>query len=146
MEQENFSENNSEVKRPLFLSVLCILTFISTGFGIMGALFIPAISDIIINVIKQTPDFDELKTAEAFAILQAGWGYYLITFVLYVLSFTGALMMWKLKKNGFHFYALANIALFYLPTAMLGISFNFLTAFFPAIFIGLYALNLKFMK
>jgi hypothetical protein len=133
-------------KRPVFLSVLCILTFVSTGFSILGCLIIPSMADFMIEVAKQTPSYNEAAYRDVILIWRAGWGFYLVLLVLTAFSLTGAILMWNLKKIGFHFYTIANIFIFYLPIMWLGLPFSIGGAFFPAAFIGMYALHLKFMK
>lgn len=143
LEQKN---ENELVKRPTYLSVLCILTFISTGIGCVTSLLTPPLADMMTEFIKISPAYDETLMAEIIRILHAGWVYYLTTFVLTLLSLIGAILMWNLKKIGFHFYALSNLALLFVPTLILGITISWFGIFFSAGFIGLYAFHLKFMS
>jgi hypothetical protein len=142
-------ENNTETgtpKRPTFLTVLCILTFISAGMGSMSALFTPPFSDIMVEFVKMNPAFDETMKPELIILLQAGWSYYLMIFVLSICSLTGAILMWNLKKLGFHFYALSNLGLLFVPMFMLGTAISWGSILFTASFIGMYAIHLKEMK
>lgn len=132
--------------RPQFLTVLCILTFISTGISLLGALIIPVIADAVLSIIKTAPGMDAQTSADAAIVLTAGWAYYMTVFLVTLLALIGAVMMWNLKKNGFHFYTIANIILFCLPIMWLGMPFNIGAAFFPAMFIGFYAMHLKYME
>ena len=100
----------------------------------------------MIDFLKSTPGYDETVMNEAITILQAGWGFYLISFTLGLGSLTGAILMWKLKKIGFHFYALSNIGLLFVPMLMFGMAISWAGIFLTASFILLYATNLKFMK
>jgi hypothetical protein len=145
MEENNITENREQQKRPLLLTVLCILTFISTGLSILSSLLIPMLSNVMVEIFKM-PQFQSEASPQAIMIIQAGWGYYMIILLLTSFSLTGALMMWNLRKNGFHFYTIANIILFYLPILWFNLPFSLAAAFFPAAFIALYAINLKFMK
>lgn len=146
MQTEELMNENEGPKRPTFLSVLCILTFISSGLGSISALLTPLFSDIMIEFLKKTPDFDETAMSETITVLQAGWGFYLVSFVLALCSLIGAILMWKLKKIGFHFYALSNIALLFAPMLMFGMAISWAGIFLTASFIFLYAVNLKFMR
>jgi hypothetical protein len=146
MEENNSIEQSpGNKKRPVLLSVLCVLTFISTGISILSSLVIPMLSDVMIELFKM-PQFAADANPEAIKVIQAGWGYYMIVLLLASVSLTGAIMMWNLRKNGFHFYTIANILLFYLPVLWFGFPFNILAAFFPAAFIALYAIHLKYMR
>lgn len=46
-----------------------------------------------------------------------------VTAVLNALSLAGLVLMWRLRKNGFHCYALSKLALMLLPTLVLGRSY-----------------------
>jgi len=146
METEEITNKNDVPKRPTILSVLCILSFISAGLGSLSALIVPLFSDLMIEFLKNSPNYDETLMEETIMLLQAGWGYYLITFVFAVCSFVGVLFMWKLKKIGFHFYALSNLGLLFAPMLMFDMAISWAGIFLTASFILLYALNLKYMK
>ncbi len=137
---------NGTPKRPTTLSVLCILTFISSGLGCLSALLTPVFSDVMIEFLKSTPDYDEVVMNEAIIILQAGWGFYLISFTLGLGSLAGAVLMWKLKKTGFHFYALSNLGLLFAPMLMFSMAISWAGILLTTSFILLYAVNLKFMR
>ncbi len=74
-------------KRPAFLTVLCILTFIGSGWGIVSAL---AFTDA------------GLKEYASY--------YYWVVILLNLGTLVGALLMWKLKKNGLYLYTLSTLA------------------------------------
>ena len=133
-------------ERPNFLTALCILTFISAGMGSMSALMTPPFSDLLVEFVNINPTFDESVKAEVVAVLTAGWGYHFPIFVLSACSFAGAILMWNLKKVGFHFYALSNLLLLFVPMLILGTVVPFGNILFTASFIGLYAIHLKIMK
>ncbi|MBL7883074.1 MAG: hypothetical protein JNL69_03335 [Bacteroidia bacterium] len=148
MEELNFQENNNgqQTKRPLLLTILCILTFISSGLGIMSALTTPFLADYMIELFNATPGFDKMLTPEAIAVLKAGWFYYLMVTGFTVMSLFGAIYMWKLQKIGFHLYTIANIIIYCLPSIIVGLPFHMIGLIFPGMFVALYTLNLKFMK
>lgn len=145
MELEN--ENTIEpVKRPKLLSVLCILTFISSGLGILSCIITPLTANMVKEYMINAPNYDETQMAESLKVIEAGWGYFLLTLVLVVGSLIGAIMMWKLKKIGFHFYAFSNLAVLFVPTLVLGIAISWVSIIFSVAFIGLYAMHLKVMR
>ncbi len=143
---EEIENIKPETGRPKFLSVLCILTFIFTGLGCISSLITPLFAPLLREFMVNAPNYDEAAMAESMRVIEAGWGYYLLTLLLNLGSLTGAVLMWKLNKNGFHFYALSNSAMLFLPTLFLGISISWFAIFFTVGFIGMYALHLKFMK
>jgi len=140
-------EQITEVKkRPQFLSVLCVLTFLSTGLGIFTSILTPMISDYLVEFITSMPGYEQNLTEEGMVMLKAGWVYYLVSLVLISLSLFGAIKMWKLKRIGFHLYTIANLLLFCLPSIFLGMDFNLIGLVLPGLFIGLYAIHLKYMN
>jgi len=140
-------EQVTEVKkRPQLLSILCVLTFLSTGLGIFTSILTPMISDYLVEFITSMPGYEQNLTEEGMVMLKAGWGYYLVSLVLISLSLFGAIKMWKLKRIGFHLYTIANLLLFCLPSIFLGMDFNLIGLVLPGLFIGLYAIHLKYMN
>lgn len=146
MENETINNGNDKPKRPQLLSILCVLTFISSGLGIITSILTPMMSDKLVEFMVSMPSYEQNLTQEGLIILKAGWGYYMISLALISGSLTGAIYMWKLKKIGFHFYTIANIILFCLPSLILGLNFDLIGLVMPGVFIGLYALNLKYME
>lgn len=143
MEEQSYPEQ--ELKRPRFLTLLCILTFISTGFSIIGSIITTPMADFMIEFIRHSPEYNPDEYATLFVLWKMGWGFYLAILLFTLLSLTGALLMWNLKKNGFHFYTIANIILVYLPVVWAGTPLNIATVFMSAAFIGMYALHLRYM-
>jgi hypothetical protein len=89
-ETENLENvQGSEKKRPTFLTVLCILTFIGSGLGVLGG---------ILGLVGSS-------MLTAFASAAGGsmiWA--LLALVASVLCLFGAIQMWGLKKMGFTLY------------------------------------------
>ena len=146
MTETELNDEKKTVKRPVSLTVLCVLTFIFSGMGCFSALFTPVFSDIMIEYLKSFPNYDETQMVETIQLLKAGWGYYLIIFSLTLFSLIGSILMWKLKKIGFHFYALSNAALLFVPTLFLGIIISWFGISMAAGFIFLYSFHLKEMS
>lgn len=142
---ENITETATP-KRPTFLTVLCILTFISAGTGMISSLLTPPFSDVLVEMVRIYPGLDESIKADAIKIYQAGWNYHLTTFILSSCSLIGGIMMWNLKKNGFHFYALSNLGLLFIPMLLLEMPTSWGSILLTSGFIGMYAVHLKEMK
>jgi hypothetical protein len=75
--------------RPTFLTVLCILTFIGAGFGILGGL---------IGLAGTSTMSSGLETIEIPKI------YTFIGLISTALGLAGAILMWNLKLKGFFIY------------------------------------------
>jgi hypothetical protein len=67
-----------------------------------------------------------------------------------VLSLLGVFMMWKLNKNGFYLYTFANVFWLLVPLGLIDFDATFFNtmigAVITAIFVILYAVNLKHME
>ncbi|MBN1181465.1 MAG: hypothetical protein JXB49_04200 [Bacteroidales bacterium] len=124
-------------KRPGLLTVLCILTFIGSGLGILFGLLLIIGAGSVLSFLGRIPGFG------------GGGGmmsYSIVSLVLSVVLLFGAIQMWKLKKLGFYLYTAAKIIGFILPIVWLGMPFNIVGLIIMAAFIVLYGLNLKAMS
>ncbi|MCK4570250.1 MAG: hypothetical protein KAT76_08160 [Bacteroidales bacterium] len=139
-EQQNITE--SKPKRPQLLTILCILTFIGSGFGVF-VFFIVAVNyegtmEIMRTVYANMP--------EARFLLDAPRDFFLISFIISASSVMGAVLMWNLRKTGFHIYTSAQLINLILPFIYFGGETNpFLNILLTALFVYLYARNLQFM-
>ncbi len=124
-------EPNGE--RPTFLTVLCILTFIGSGLGILGS---------ILMVVGAGALAGYLGGAAA----GGGLIWSILGLISSALSFYGALQMWKLKAQGFMIYvagAVIGMASGVIASLSLGVGINFMGLVFPILFIVLYNMNRK---
>ncbi len=128
-------DNGGENKRPVFLTVLCILTFIGSGLGLLSSLLMIAGVGALSSYLGSFG-----------GIAAGGTAYFGVSALLAAGSLFGAIMMWKLKKTGFYLYVAANIIAAILPMVWLGSAFAILGFIWPVIFIVLYAINLKHLK
>ena len=63
---------------------------------------------------------------------------------LYILSFVGCILMWNLRRSGFHAYAIAQLLLLLLPLLFLGKAYLGLgDLMFTALFLTVYCLLLR---
>ncbi|MBO5847720.1 MAG: hypothetical protein J6R17_00725 [Bacteroidales bacterium] len=122
--QEDYNiEQEEPAKRPEMLTVICILSFINAVYNGIVNFISFAFYDTFQNVFEQMRNGEGMfadmaeqmgdsweTMAEASALaFSVGRGYYFIEMVLFIASFVGVLMMWKLQKRGFHVYAIAQI-------------------------------------
>ena len=134
--------NNGENKRPEMLSIICVLTFIGSGLAAFSNLVIYLSFDMLL----ETYESGGLNIPGADIIFAFAKSFFIISFLLYSFSFIGAINMWRLKKLGFHLYAIAQILLLIVPTLYVKTDqfplFGFLVT---AAFILFYFRHLKFM-
>jgi hypothetical protein len=114
---ENENAELVPAKRPQFLTVLCILTFIGAGLGLLGGFW---------NLIKAPTALEEIESIQSMgampeggmfadmmesAVLAAQNAYPLAitAIVANLLCLLGALFMWKQRKNGFYIYVAAQL-------------------------------------
>ncbi|MFT5749246.1 MAG: hypothetical protein ACI93S_000499 [Ancylomarina sp.] len=150
--------------RPVLLTVLCVLTFIGSGFGVFAnlvAMFAsPFLEFIQPSMIEETfshlgnnPGDQFVKQAldMALLVLDNFLAITLSKFIFYALSLAGAIMMFQMRKIGFYLYIVAQIGFLFIGPIFLGwnvfvSSAMFFSGFFSALFIALYGINLKHMS
>ncbi len=138
MEQSNIGAATApeSAKRPAFLTVLCILTWIGSGLGSLLLILLLVGAGFLAN--------SSLGTLLGPALAGGSAMIGLLT-VCSVGSLFGAIMMWKLKKVGFYIYAGCQVLSAITPLIFGGTS-GVMGYVFTALFIVLYGLNLKHMK
>jgi len=107
------------------LHVLLVISFIITGsqfiWEVMGIVGIfPKISEFYANNPSEYNDVFNIKMEQEMAIPQ--W-YNLLRALLDLTSGVGLVLMWKLRKNGFHAYTLSKLLLMLLPLMFLDRSY-----------------------
>jgi len=108
-------------ERNSMLSVLCVLSFINAAFNVLGNLisffFMPKVKTMM-----EDPDSEMYATLESMygdsideimvafeTVLNVNPMQYILNALLFVGSFVGVFYMWKLRKHGFHIYAIAQL-------------------------------------
>lgn len=131
-------------KRPVFLTVLCICTFIWSGamslFFLAGMLISGKVAEMISENLGGVA-----AVISGYIILFMG-GF----FILWFLSLFGAIKMFRMKKSGYIFYIIPNsimlvmqaLIIHYLPMVHW---FIYLYTVTSVLFILLYAFNLRKM-
>jgi hypothetical protein len=162
MEQTTVGTENTAPVRPAFIKVLCILSFIGTGIGLLSGLFnywsnhqMAEGGGAVMNALGAMQGGDQAtdamnKMASALGIDYAKQAMSsLIVGLLNIVVFLGAIMMWNLKKIGFYIYTLGQVVSITVPFVIVGgllggIS-GMMMALFAIAFIIMYAVNLKHM-
>jgi hypothetical protein len=141
-------------KRPSFLTVLCILTYVGVGLsvilsivGFMATQALTSMADTMgtMSGVEEMPGMTDAMNAIKYANVTLA-----ISILGAVLCLVGAILMWKQKKNGFYIYVIGQVAPLVTSAVLLGGSaFSgmalFMGAIFPIAFIVMYGLNLKHM-
>ncbi len=151
--------------RNTFLTVICILSFLGSGWGVIKAIrsyatadYIAQIGDMAIqnaqkevNQATNPPGFVQAIIGSVEKDMNPDFlrKMAIFQFISNVLTLSGAILMWKLKKTGFYLYVTGIAVLVIAPLAMgrlVGAIGASLIGFFGVIFIVMYAVNLKQMN
>lgn len=165
--------DNGEIKkeqRPVFLTVLCVLSFVYLGFSILlGVIGLGrgqySEDEILTHRVESAKAADEMRSLdmESLAVMQEqiqrmseslNQSFYpssILSLAVMLLGLWGVIWMWKGRKLGFHLYiaySLLTIVQIYffvspadIPTAV--VVWNM---FFSAIFVVMYSRNLKWLS
>lgn len=158
-----FDEN--KIQRPTLLMVVCVLTFIGSGWGVMSNLFGLFTSGMMggdMNIEKYSSVMGELETQGMASLvdslmesLQASFVHAreiaLCGIALCVVNLVGAILMFRLRRFGFYLYTAAQILLLCVTPYFTGFSILtwmqlLLSAIVSTVFVVLYAVNLKYMR
>ena len=158
--QEDYNIEQEEPKRPEMLTVICVLSFINAVYNGISNFVSFAFYDsfqkvfaqmrngegMFADMAEQLGDNWEMFAQASSLAFSVGRGYYFLETLLYVASFIGVLMMWKLQKKGFHVYTIAQclmiIATSFFVTSKIG-GFPFGPIFWTAAFVFMYASHYK---
>ncbi len=165
METSSATAKGKVVKRSTFLTIICVLTFIGSGWGILrGVRSYVEANSISINALERmekledrldsysVPDFlKHLVSAIAYNMTPGNVRKFgAFSFIGNMLTITGAIIMWNLRKQGFYIYLLGWVLIIMIPVIILGkpisITAMIIRIAFSAVFITMYAVNLKHMK
>ena len=146
MADEQFNQQPSEIPpRLTFLRILCITSFIGSGLGFISYLFCGIFFDSLGPAIDASPFTMQRDLMKV--LMAAGRWFFLLNAIFFGLSLFGAFQMWHLRKVGFHFYAMSQIALMIVQLLYISGSVETIPqAMITGIFILAYATHLKFMK
>lgn len=152
MDQSEFIETeNPQPKRTTFLLVLCILTFIGSGYSLLYYLLLPLakahlpeMMDVYRNFFKDETMLNQMNEMFDFMAAVPSWKYLLVA-LGFAGSITGAALMLKLQKEGLHVYIISQILIFVLLSFLIGgpMKSTINDILWIIIFILLYFLQLK---
>ena len=142
-------------KRPDFLTVLCVLTFIGSGFSFLSQIFSFTLYDIIPDFYRETANsfsgvfgksYSEAASMIADTFASIPRYYFIILACVYALSIAGAILMFLMHKIGFHLYIVSQLLILGLPLLIIHSGFNLFNLLLSLLFIILYARFIKIMK
>ena len=135
-------------ERPRLLAVICILTFIGGGMTLFSNTMIFAFFDQFKTVFASQGGLEFLgNKIDLSTLLDISPVFYLLQAVVSALSLAGAIMMWNLRKTGFHLYAVAQIVMLIIPKLFLpALPFPVFELSVSALFVYLYYKHLPLMK
>jgi hypothetical protein len=172
--ESNLNEFEEEpLLRPTLLTVLCILTFIGSGWTIVSSVWSYSTAAQTVKIVssagigrrndstsqkdsamrgghKNRSPFGEKMMLSVSKIMteenirKSAIG----AIISGLLTLSGAVLMWRLRRNGFYLYIagilVGMIVPFYLyGNNLLAIGMSSFSSFFGLVFIALYALNIK---
>jgi len=132
-------------QRPGLLTVVCILTYVGSGMNLISSiiifLFFDAFKVVAANLAKtlNLPGMDMLINGPSV--------FFAVSALIYAIAITGALLMWQLRKVGFHVYTISQIILVIAPMYFFKLSGpGMMDILLAGVFILLYSMNLKAMS
>jgi hypothetical protein len=129
----------------ILLKLLCIFTYIGSGLGFISYGIIGLIHNFFSRNLNLIPDEQNRDLIEM--MLSAGRTFFFLNAILYAVSFAGAVLLWRMKKAGFHVYTASQLLLLILPMAYIkGFPMPGTNIFLTILFIWGYSGFLKFMK
>ena len=138
MEEQKTEGQAQGLKRPGLLTVMCILTYIFSGIGIISGILGLVAAGVLSNIMPTSLS----------GIMAVGGGMtgLIVGLVTTIGTFAGAIMMWKLMKTGFIVYTASYLIRFIVPIFLPYGSFRIIPLLIMAAFVILYGINLKVMK
>ena len=141
-------------KRPVFLTVLCILSFIAAGFAILGYITLIGVATAASAVMGAAGDAMEgMEGMEGMSDVMSAapsagmtWANIIVGFLATIVGLIGVLKMWKLKKQGFMLYAGATVVSLIMGIIYSGFGASIVGIVISGAFIAMYYINLKHMN
>ncbi|MBT3382975.1 MAG: hypothetical protein HN778_19785 [Prolixibacteraceae bacterium] len=131
--------NKNLKTRPPLLSALCLLTFLGNTLGFISYFIASIFFEKTTELIIKYSAWHSAETISPF--------YFTTLMALFALSLIGAIRMWKLHRDGYFLYLIAQSLILFLPVAWInGQAFSMVNAIFTTIFILGYSLNWRNLK
>ena len=136
---------DNKPQRPKLLTVICILTYVGSGMNVISSLVIFLFFDtfklVAANLSKS------LNLPEMGMLIDGPSIFFAASALIYAGAITGALLMWQLRKLGFHIYTISQILLVIAPMYFFKLPGpGVMDILMAGVFILLYSMNLKSMS
>ncbi|MFA5972844.1 MAG: hypothetical protein WC780_10875 [Lentimicrobiaceae bacterium] len=129
----------------ILLKVLCVITFVGSGLGLLSYGVIGLVHDFFSSNLALIPDEQNRELIKM--LLSAGRMFFFLNALMYAVSFAGAILLWRMRKIGFHLYTASQLLLLILPLAYIKqFPMPGTSIFLTLLFIWGYSGFLKFMK
>ncbi|MCH5244771.1 MAG: hypothetical protein J1F29_07735 [Lentimicrobiaceae bacterium] len=140
-------------KRPTFLTVLCVLSFIGSGCSLLSYLSVGLSFNTLRHIVFETDTYEayfamapNMRTSMELTFSLPKW-YFLLNGLLYAASFAGVVLMWRLRRTGFHVYTIAQCLIILLGMLIVpGTGVPYGAIVWTGLFVAGYAVNLKHMN
>lgn len=138
----------TDQKRPVFLSVLCVLTFIWSGLMVFSSFVTYLMFGELKSFFAAHPNIFSWEPKGAMQLMfHIHPSFFLLQGIFSGLSLAGAFLMWNLKKIGFHLYVVAQIILLMIPKIFIhNLPFPFFQLAISFLFVYFYYKHLSFME
>jgi hypothetical protein len=135
----------AQPQRTRLLTIICILTFIGSGMNFISSLFVFVFFDSFKILAAELAKSFNLPGMDMF--IEGPSLFFAFSALVYAGAITGAFLMWKLKKVGFHVYIISQILLVLAPMYFYKLPFpGIMDMLLAGAFILLYSSNLKSMS
>lgn len=127
------------------LRIVLVLTLIGSGSSCLAYILLGLMPDTTMAQMLQYVKQNQPTLYDAYETLANLPTFYcLLSAMLYALSVVGAILMWNLRKNGFHCYTLAQLLILLITVLFMGKAFLGLgDIMLTLLFITYYFLKLK---
>ena len=103
------------------LRIILVLSIIGSGFSCLSYL----VTGISMPMFKTRLDSWRMVLPAEMDVMVEQWmqtprSFFLVSALLYALSLTGVILMWNLRKSGFHLYTLAQLLILLITVLFLG--------------------------
>lgn len=158
IDELDYYASKKENVSPVFLKVLCILSFVGTGIGLLGAFwalfkYFEAKANFISDYISINNEYQTYFDLMFYGVI--------FSFVANLLCLLGSILMWHLRSSGFFIYTFGQIfAVVVIILAVTQLKYTIdstsniriqyiiraISLVFPVIFLVLYGFNFKHLK
>ncbi|MBN2639614.1 MAG: hypothetical protein JXR65_11080 [Bacteroidales bacterium] len=142
------SSSKQPQENPIFLKVMCSLTFLGSGLSFLSYITIYVLHKHLEMFVHQYSNMNWMGTKlDLSFLLTINPLYFLLMGLFSALAFSGAFYMWHLRKIGFHLYTIAQIVMLIIPKLFVpDLPFPYYPMIISGLFIYFYGMSLRLMR